>query len=139
MHPNKQLAQYFLKQVHHYYPIGLPHFADDYPGFQEIKQIQEAKFAALEREEPKEWYGLVAAVQNEWNGYQLFNSVAAQFPCYELSITVSDESQTGLHKHCSLTLSLSLLVKHYAIVVVDHYVYQGPEHSGIIHKLPACR
>lgn len=135
MHPDKQLAQYFLQQIHHYYPIGLPHFADDYPGFQEMKLIQERKFAAIEREEPKEWYGLVKAIRNEWSGYEVFNSVAAQFPCYELTITLSEESMTGLLKHCSLTLSLSLLVKYYAIVVTDHYVYRGGEHTGIIQKV----
>ena len=134
MHPYQQLAQYFLERIHHYYPIGLPHFAPTYPGFQELQEIQRKKFIALEQEEPKAWYSLVEAVQNEWSGCQIFNSVAAQFPCYEVQISLTEAALTGLHIHSSLTLSVSLLVKHYAIVVIDDYSYTGPEHSGAWHK-----
>ncbi|MGB8193233.1 MAG: hypothetical protein WCF67_14990 [Chitinophagaceae bacterium] len=135
MHPNKELAQYFLQQIHHYYPIGLPYFSHDYPGFQELVQIQQDKFEAIEREEPKAWYELVDAVRTEWSDYQVFNSVAAQFPCYEVSISLADESKTGLHMHSSLTLSVSLLVPYFSIVVVDVYAYRGQEHSGVSHQV----
>jgi len=135
MHPNKELAQYFLQRIHHYYPIGLPHFSHGYPGFQELQQIMQDKFSAIEREEPKTWYDLVKEVQNEWSGYQVFNSMAAQFPCYEVSVRLAEAAKTGMHIYSSLILSVSLLVKHYAIVVVDQYSYQGPEYSGVSHKI----
>lgn len=135
MHPQKQLALFFLKQIQHYYPIGLPNFPDDYPGFQQMQQIQKAKFEAIEQEEPKNWYALVDDVRKQWSGYQVFNAVAAQFPCYELIITLKEESLTGLRKLSSLTLSVSLLVKYYAVIVTDHYVYYGGEYTGVAHKV----
>jgi hypothetical protein len=135
MHPNQELAQYFLQRIHHYYPIGLPHFSHGYPGFQELQQIQQDKFTALEHEDPKAWYDLVEAVRHEWSGYQVFNSVAVQFPCYEVSVSLTETAMTGLNIYSSLALSISLLVKYYAIVVVDQYSYQGPEHSGVSHSI----
>jgi hypothetical protein len=135
MHPDQELAQYFLKRIHHYYPIGLPHFAAVYPGFEEMQELQRKKFEAIEKEQPEAWYKLVDETRKEWSGYDVFNSVAAQFPCYELTIALNDESKTGFHYHCSLTLSISLLVPYYAIVIVDDYSYQGPKYSGVSHKV----
>lgn len=134
MHPDQQLAQNFLQEIHQYYPIGLPHFEDSHPGFQQLRKIQLDKFAASEREEPKLWYDLVKVAQEQWGGKKVFNSIATPFPCYELGINLSDKALTGLRMHSSLTLSVSLLVKYYAIVVTDSYAYMGPENSGASHQ-----
>lgn len=133
MHLNQELAQYFLQVIHHYYPIGLPHLSGSYPGFQELQQIQRKKFDAIEHGEPKAWYDLVEGIRNLWTGHQVFNSVAAQFPCYEASVTLNDTSMTGRHVHSSLMISISLLTRHYAIIVLDYYSYMGPEDSGVAH------
>lgn len=134
MHPDKELAQHFLKRIHHYYPIGMPGFPHDYQGYKELLQIQEDKFKDIEREEPKVWYNLVNEIREQWQGRDVFNGVGAQFPCYEANILLSNESRTGLNICTSLTLSLSLLVDYYSIVVFDEYSYMGPINSGVQHR-----
>lgn len=134
MHPDKQLAQYFLEKIHNYYPIGLPHFEEDYPGYQQLLNIQKEKFEAVQQSEPKAWFDLVEAIKKQWDGYRVTNSIAVPFPSYQLTVELYNQQKPGLWIDSSLVLTVSLLVKYFAIFVVDNYTYQGPENSGVAHK-----
>jgi hypothetical protein len=134
---NKSLAVSFLQKIHYYYPIGMPHFMDDYPGYMELKRIQHEKMLRLEKEEPANWFQLIDEMKKEWSGEHAVTASAAPFPCYKLRIALEREAKTGFVRNSSLIVAISLLVNYYAITVVDDYVYMYQDNNDAIagHKV----
>jgi hypothetical protein len=76
--------------------MQLPHFEQSHPGYQELLALQRKKFEALQLNEPKDWFDLVATVQHQWNGYRVTDSVAGPFLRYQLTIELYNHKKPGL-------------------------------------------
>lgn len=121
MNLDAPLALQLLETIHAYYPIGLPHMRDEYRGFQKLLDIQKKKIQEVAAGGPENWQSLVEAMKQEWGDHRTMNLAGTPFPCYQAKIFFDSETQLGLKKTTGIILSISLLVEHYALFVIDDY------------------
>ena len=117
----KRIIEELLRKIHFFYPIGLPLLHSEYEGFKTLKEILYKKQIVADNGNPAEWFTLAEETTKDWEGCEVINFVGKPFPCYELSIILFSEMQKGLSITGTLTLTLSLLVKHYTVYVYDEY------------------
>ncbi|SIN95660.1 hypothetical protein [Chitinophaga niabensis] len=131
MNDNRIIGE-LLKKIHSFYPIGLPLLQHEYEGFRNLKEILHKKQIAAGNNEPAEWFTFAGETEKDWAGYEVINFAGKPFPCYELSIILFNGTNNGLSVTGTLTVTLSLLVKHYTVYVYDEYNYTLGENSSFV-------
>lgn len=105
-----------LQDIHLYYPVGIPHLQEDYPGFQKINGIVESKINSLQKKGViKPWNTLIRELEQSIEFSYLEDQAYYQFPnliCqFDLGNSMCQEVKMGT----KLVLALSLLTEHYTI------------------------
>lgn len=125
---NPELHFYLLKEIHKYYPAGMPTALHDYPGYQVLKNIIDAKFS----EDPdvknknRQWAAVVEHINPDFPGVNnLYSNYLLRSPGYELQIFLPEYKQ--FHPYCEIKsrifLNLSLLVPYFTVYVEDEFIF----------------
>ncbi|RFM28885.1 hypothetical protein [Deminuibacter soli] len=112
-----------LEKIHNFYPIGAPHYANNYPGYERISDLTAKKIKEQIEHIEGAWEHLFAEVNNLHRSYELIDRAYYQFPCYILNLTLSSLNQNGVTTTTTLVLNISLLVDYFTIYIEDDHIY----------------
>ncbi|GAA0194621.1 hypothetical protein GCM10009122_58220 [Fulvivirga kasyanovii] len=96
-----------LQEVHKYYPIGCPHFNNEYSGYKRLLDIVENKINnLLNHIEDDVWASLINELESN-NKFRVYNDSYLQFPNLAARIELSKtEAEVSITQTLRITLSL---------------------------------
>lgn len=114
-----------LQEIHKFYAIGMPHLNEQHAGYQRIKNIVADKINQLMAGKlPDSCQTLIASVEEQFNGLQVFNNLHQQFPNVDLSIKLLETNENNIERLLLLNLKISLLSNHFLIYYEDIYTFK---------------
>jgi hypothetical protein len=113
-----------LKKVHEFYPIGLPHLNNIYPGYKELLSITEKKINNLIEKKADSWDNMVISLAKETTT-EIRDESFLQFPNRSLRLEFSDQIYSDLIIRKNIHLYVSLLLNRYTYFVKQEFIVNG--------------